>query len=119
MTAANWARLKVEGSYRLRRGAWYAVSALVGDDVLVRVGGKWVRVPWASVEVTGAPPSRWTVVARPANAVMIPEGWGPYYGVCPRCRHRAALQGVPKVLQCPRCNKRSTVAWEEAYLGRQ
>jgi len=119
VTAVNWARLKVDGPYRLRRGAWYPVSALAEGEVLVHVGRHWVRVPWAAVEVSGALPSRWTVVPRPANAVMLPPSWGAHYAVCPRCRHRAALQSAPEAMQCPRCGKSSTVAWDEAYLGRQ
>jgi hypothetical protein len=119
MTAVNWARLKVEGPYRLRRGAWYAVRALVKDEVLVHVGGKWVRVPWAAVEVSATPPRRWTVVPRPGNAVMLPASWGANYAVCPECRHRAPLQGMPPTMQCPRCGKLSPVAWDEAYLGRK
>ena len=101
MTAVNWARLKVDGPYRLRRGAWYAVRAVANDEVLVHVSGKWVRVPWPAVEVTESLPSRWTVVPRPANAVMIPASWGAHYAVCPRC------------------GKLSPVAWDEAYLGRK
>ena len=119
VTAVNWARLKVDGPYRLRRGAWYAVRAVANDEVLVHVSGKWVRVPWAAVEVTEALPSRWTVVPRPPNAVMIPPSWGPHYAVCPRCRHRAPLQARLETMQCPRCGKLSSVAWDEAYLGRK
>jgi len=90
LKALQWARLKVEGGYRLRRGAWYAVGAIEGDNVLIRVRGDWVRVPWAALEVTGTEPSRWTVVPRPANVVMLPETWGPHYGVCPRCHYPAS-----------------------------
>jgi hypothetical protein len=119
ITAVNWARLKVHGPYRLRRGAWYAVRAVANEAVMVHVAGRWVRVPWAAVEVTESLPSRWTVVPRPANAVMIPTSWGAHYAVCPRCRHRAPLQGQPESMQCPRCGKLSPVAWDEAYLGRK
>ncbi len=116
--ALQWARLRVEGGYRLRRGAWYAVGAIEGDNVLIRVRGDWVRGPWAALEVTGTEPSRWTVVPRPANVVMLPETWGPHYGVCPRCHYRASLEGAPETMRCPRCFGRFAVAWEEAYLGR-
>src|SRR6266568_3764863 len=95
------------------------VRAVANDEVLVHVSGKWVRVPWPAVEVTESLPSRWTVVPRPANAVMIPASWGAHYAVCPRCRHRAPLQGRPETMQCPRCGKLSPVAWDEAYLGRK
>src|SRR3989441_6262608 len=66
VTAVNWARLKVDGPYRLRRGAWYAVRAGANDEVLVHVSGKWVRVPWAAGEVAGSLPTRWAVVRRAA-----------------------------------------------------
>ncbi len=49
IAAVNWARLKVDGPYRLRRGAWYAVRAVANDEVLVHVSGKWVRVPWRTL----------------------------------------------------------------------
>ena len=114
----QWVRLKVEASYRLRRGAWYAVGAIVGNDVLIRVHGEWVRVPWAALEVTGMPPSRWTVVPRPAKVIMLPETWGPHYGVCPRRHYRASLEGAPQTMRCPRCSGLFAVAWDERYLGR-
>ena len=119
MTASHWARLKVEGSYPLRRGAWYSVSAFVKDQVVVRLGRAWVSVPWSVVELAGTAPRRWTIVPRPANAVLLPEDWGAQYAVCPQCSHRAPLRGAPATMHCPRCNRLSAVAWDEAYLGRQ
>jgi len=85
--------------------------------VLIRVRGEWMRVPWAALEVTGTEPSRWTVVPRPANVVMLPETWGAHYGVCPRCHYRASLEGAPETMRCPRCFGRFAVAWEEHTLG--
>lgn len=117
-TSLHWARLKVDGGYGLRRGAWYTVGALTGEEALIRVRGQWVHVPWAVLEVTGTPPSRWTVVPRPANVVMLPETWGPHYGVCPRCHYRASLEGAPQEMRCPRCSGLFGVAWDEEYLGR-
>lgn len=114
----QWARLKVNERYRLRRGAWYPVSAVKGAEVLIHVRGTWVHVPWTALEVTGTPPSRWTVVPRPANAVMLPEAWGAHYGVCPRCHHRASLEGAPQSMRCPRCGGLFAVAWDDPYLGR-
>ena len=118
MTGSHWARLKVEGSYPLRRGAWYSVSAFVRDEVVVHVGRSWLSVPWSAVELTGTQPRRWTVVPRPANAVLLPEDWGAYYAVCPECCHRAPLRGTPETMHCPDCNRLSSVAWDEPYLGR-
>ena len=109
--------MKIDGPYRLRRGACYAVSAIVGGEVLIRVRKLWVRVPWAAVEVSETPPSRWSVVPRPANAVMLPETWGPSYGVCPNCHNRAPFQGAPHTMRCPQCAGLFGVAWDEGYLG--
>ena len=112
----NWARVTVDGPYRLRRGAWYAVSAIVGGEVLIRVHKNWAHVPLAAVEVSETPPSHWTVVPRPANAVMLPETWGPNYGVCPRCQHRASLERAPQTMRCPQCAGLFAVGWDEGYL---
>lgn len=115
--AKTWARLKLDGSYPLRRGAWYVVSALVKDQVLVRTGGTLVSVPVAAVDLTSTTPSRWTVVPRPLTAVMVPATLA-HYAVCPHCRHRVQLTALPTTLQCSRCGKLAPVAWDEAYLGR-
>ena len=112
----NWARVKDDNAYRLRRGAWYAVSAIVNGEVLIRVRKTWVRVPWAAVELSDTPPTRWSVVPRPANAVMLPETWGPNYGVCPRCHYRASLHRAPQTMRCPQCVGLFAVAWDEGYL---
>jgi len=37
MTELEWARLKVEGPYPLRRGAWYRVTEFFPDEVVVDV----------------------------------------------------------------------------------
>src|SRR2546422_4949329 len=105
--------------------SWYFFFFFQAEDGIRDVAVTGVQtcalpiVPWPAVEVTESLPSRWTVVPRPANAVMIPATWGAHYAVCPRCRHRAPLQGRPETMQCPRCGKLSPVAWDEAYLGRK
>ena len=35
MTELEWARLKVEGPYPLRRGAWYRVTEVFPDEVVL------------------------------------------------------------------------------------
>lgn len=99
-----WARLKVEGGFPLRRGAWYRVTKFARDAVVLDVHGQPVVVPRTVVEIVGTPPQHWAVVSRPARSVMLPESWGPNYGVCPNCRHRAPLHGPREELRCPRCN---------------
>jgi hypothetical protein len=114
----QWARLKVEAPYPLRRGAWYRVTTRTPRDVVLEVNRKSVHVPVALLEfVGGRPPRRWSVVRRPADAVRLPDGWGEHYGVCPSCRHRAPLYGAPKTLRCPRCSELFVVAWDELDPG--
>jgi len=115
----HWVRLKTEGELPLRRGAWYRVAALASQNVTVEIQRKAVAVPRDLVEVVQAPPQRWTVVRRPAQAVRLPVSWGEAYGVCPGCRERASLSGSPAKLRCPRCNGLFPVAWEETYLDRK
>jgi hypothetical protein len=115
----RWARLKAPGPYPLRRGAWYPVRNALRDEAVLDVNGKPVSVPQSVIELIDSPPRRWTVVASPANAVLIPANWGTHYVVCPSCRHRAPLQGTPATMRCPRCNEVFGIAWDEAYLGRK
>ncbi|HEV2750558.1 MAG TPA: hypothetical protein VGV12_08560 [Gemmatimonadales bacterium] len=118
-TSLHWARLKVEGPYPVRRGAWYRVTKDAKDTVVLDVRHKPVTVPRSAVELVGTPPRRWTVVPRPARAVMLPETWGDYYAVCPSCQHRAPLYGIPQTMHCPRCSGLFVVAWDEPYLGQK
>jgi hypothetical protein len=113
-----WARLRTEGPYPLRRGAWYQVSQFEKHDVLLDVHWAPVRVPRTAIEIVGARPLRWTVVARPKKAVRLPESWGPQYGVCPSCGNRSSLESAPQTMGCQQCEGLFPVAWEEKYLGR-
>ena len=105
MTELEWARLKVEGPYPLRRGAWYRVTEFFPDEVVLDVNRKPVTLPLALLELRGRLPGRWTVVPRPINVVRVPESWGERYGVCPSCRSRAPLLGSPQAMPCPRCHE--------------
>jgi uncharacterized C2H2 Zn-finger protein len=116
-SSLHWARLKAEGPYPLRRGAWYRVTKFASTEVLLDVNRLPVIVPRSAVELVGTPPRHWTVVVRPANAVRLPQSWGDRYLVCPSCRARAPVPGAP-ILRCPRCNSLFPVAWDEKYLGR-
>jgi hypothetical protein len=116
--APQWARLKVEAPYPLRRGAWYRVTTRTPREVVLDVHDKAVHVPHTVLEFAGGrPPRRWSVVRRPADAVRLPDAWGDHYGVCPSCAHRAPLYGSPHTLRCPRCNKLFAVAWDELEPG--
>jgi hypothetical protein len=114
-----WARVTTDGPYPLRRGAWYPVNELAKDHVLLDVLWAPVNVPRAAVEIAEERPLRWTVVPRPRQAVSLPESWGPVYGVCPNCGHRASLQNAPPILGCQQCEGLFPVAWDEKYLGRK
>jgi hypothetical protein len=113
MTELEWARLKVEGPYPLRRGAWYRVTEFSPDEVVVDVNRKPVTLPLSLLDLRGRLPDRWTIVPRPTNAVRLPERWGERYGVCPRCRSRAPLHGSPHAMPCPRCHEVFPVGWDE------
>jgi len=116
MTELEWARLKVEGPYPLRRGAWYRVTEFFPDEVVVDVNRKPVTLPLSLLDVRGELPRRWTIVPRPTNAVRLPKSWGERYGVCPSCKSRALLRGSPQTMPCPRCRGVFPVAWDEQYL---
>jgi hypothetical protein len=114
MAELEWARLKVfAGPYPLRRGAWYRVTAVFPDEVVVDINRKPVTVPLYLLDLRGRLPGRWTIVPRPANAVRLSERWGERYGVCPSCKSRAPLRGSPQTMACPRCRGVFPVGWEE------
>jgi len=115
----QWARLKTEGRFPLRRGAWYRVIKIAPTEVVLTVNRTPVTVPRSAVELVEAPPGHWTVVARPVEGIRVPESWGDRYAVCPSCRCRAPTTGKPQTIRCPRCNGLFPVAWDERYLGRK
>lgn len=116
-SATQWARLKEDVPCDLRRGAWYKVMKLAAVQAVVDVKGKQVAIPRTAVELTPAPPLRWSVVPSPKAAPRYPPSWGRQYAVCPNCRDRAQLVGTPTTLRCTRCNGLFDVAWDEPYLS--
>ena len=114
-----WARLKIEGPFPLRRGAWYWVSEATEIVMALDVHGQTIVLPTAVLDVVHRQPDRWTVVPRPENATLLPPpSWGDHYGVCPSCAHRAPLFGAPAKVGCRHCGLSFAVAWDEGYLGR-
>ena len=109
MDVLHWARLKAEGPYPLRRGAWYRVIELHPHEVVLDVQWKPVSVPPSLVEVVDERPLHWTAVPRPREAVRLREDWD-QYGVCPNCGNRASLEGAPKELRCTQCQESFPVA---------
>src|SRR5205823_12195830 len=86
----QWGRLQVDVNCALRRGAWYRVAGLAALEAVLDVNRRPLKVPHYLVQVVSRPPTRWSVVPRPAGAGQLPAEWGPQYGVCPSCRERAA-----------------------------
>jgi hypothetical protein len=115
---SHWARLKIEGPYPLRRGAWYVVTEFQPQQVVLDVLWEPVSIPHSEVDIVDERPVKWTAVPRPRDAVKLPESWGNEYGVCPNCGNRASLASAPRDLRCTQCEGYFPVNWEENYLGR-
>ncbi|HUK22315.1 MAG TPA: hypothetical protein VLV45_12270 [Gemmatimonadales bacterium] len=116
---SSWARLRSDGPFPLRRGAWYRVSDATEIMVELEVHGDTIALPTTLFDVVDRRPDRWTVVPRPRNALLLPPpSWGEQYGVCPSCAHRVPLFGAPLTLSCKRCESSFAVAWDEGYFGR-
>lgn len=116
--AGKWARLQANLNCNLRRGAWYRLIKDGGLEAVVDVRGKPVLVVKAFLQISNAPPRRWTVVPRPQDvpAHRVNAGGGSHYAVCPSCRDRVPLRGRPRRLLCQRCRIDFEVAWDEQYL---
>jgi hypothetical protein len=112
----QWARVKPDLNYRLRRGAWYRVLRSNLTDAVVQVEQRDVTVPLAALQLVSRRPERWTVVALPRDAVDIPFSWGSRYGVCPKCSARAPLLERVATLHCTACDEMFAVGWTERYF---
>lgn len=114
MPKRYWARLRVDLDCPLRRGAWYGVRRLRPLEAVVDVVGEQVTVPRSALEISSAPPHRWSVVPHPKN----PERFSGVteYAVCPNCRERVPLKERLERLQCRRCRAMADVAWDEPYF---
>lgn len=110
----QWARVRGDVNCTVRRGAWYEVLRLTADEAILDVDTRPFRVARSSLQVVPRRPQRWSVVARPSDAVNMPLSWGSRYGVCPGCRHRAPLKTHPTELRCGRCGGVFSVAWDDA-----
>src|SRR5690349_6470300 len=112
MPKRYWARLKVDLDCPLRRGAWYGVRRLRPPEAVVDVSGERVTVPRAALEISSAPPRRWSVVSRPKNPARFPTE----YAVCPNCSERVPLKERLARMECRRCRATADVAWDEPYF---
>ncbi|MGH7536999.1 MAG: hypothetical protein ACREMF_00050 [Gemmatimonadales bacterium] len=115
MPAQQWARLQSDVNVKLRRGAWYRILKLGPLEAVVEVNRRPMAVARTLLQIVQAPPTRWSVVPAPHNALRFPAGWGERYAVCPSCRGRAPLEGRPANLRCSRCNGLFDVAWDEPF----
>jgi hypothetical protein len=114
MTTGQWARLRPAEGGHLRRGAWYRVVRLTPVEVVVDVNGTPTALPRPSLEILPTPPTRWTVVARPARSARLPLTWGSRYAVCPGCRERARLEERTTSMRCPKCNGYFAIGWDNS-----
>src|SRR5213596_4146238 len=73
----QWGRLQVDVNCALRRGAWYRVARLASLEAILDVNHRPLKVPHYLVQVVSRPPTRWSVVPRPAGAGELPAEWGP------------------------------------------
>jgi hypothetical protein len=117
MTMPQWARLDADVDSPLRRGAWYPVTRVSATEITVDVNHRPTSVPRNLMSLHGKPPSAWTVVPRPRDAIRMPASWGDTYAVCPNCRERSRLNDHPASLRCQRCNGFFPVDWNEKYLA--
>ncbi len=115
MPGMQWARLQANLNVRLRRGAWYRIKQVGPLQVVLEVRGQTLQVPAAFLQIIETPPRRWTVVARPDDAVRLPSSWGNRYAVCPSCRERQPIDGHPGAMRCNRCRASFDIDWRESY----
>lgn len=112
-----WARLQLDVSCGLRRGAWYRVVKLTADEATVQVPHRErVQVPRRFLQTRFARPRRWTVVPHSPAADAPPERRRSRYAVCPICRARAPIIADPVDMRCPGCDGLFGIAWDEEYL---
>src|SRR2546430_16867975 len=95
-----WARVKLDGDYPIRRGAWYRVTQFAKEHIILEPPGTFATVPRQAVELVGTPPRRWTVVPRPPGATWLPQRWGQHYCAWPGCPHLPPPPPIPQVLSC-------------------
>ena len=100
----QWARVRGDVNCNVRRGAWYEVLRLTPEEAILEVERRSVSVPRSSLQIVPVRPQRWSVVARPSDAVSMLLSLGSRYAVCPNCHHRAPLKGHVTEMRCARCN---------------
>lgn len=113
--APQWARVRGDGNFHIRRGAWYQVVRLTPETAVLDVNRQPITIARSAVQIVPVHPERWSVVPRPPDAVNLPLSWGSKYAVCPGCSQRAPLKGQWTELVCTRCHGVFPVAWDDPY----
>jgi hypothetical protein len=113
--APQWARVRVDANCGVRRGAWYEVLKLTAEEAVLNVRERPMHIARPFLQVVPLRPQRWSVVARPRDAIDLPLSWGSRYAVCPSCAHRRSLAGQPTELECPKCRGVFPVAWSDPF----
>src|SRR2546430_2286704 len=114
---SRWARLRVNVTCGLRRGAWYPVVRLAKDRAVLEVTDDRRPMPRRPLQTVFSRPVHWSIVPLPEGAVDVPSDWGTRYVRCPACQARAARSGHTPELPCPHCRQTFQVAWAEYYLS--
>jgi len=117
MPELSWARLATDLRCGLRRGAWYRVIREADGQVIVDVDHRPATVLREYLEVVNVRPDRWTIVERPSDAAGPAAAWGPSYGVCPHCSHRAPLVRPVVEARCSKCGGTFLIDWSAPYLA--
>src|SRR2546428_13488585 len=104
MTTGQWARLRPAEAAHLRRGAWYRVLRLTPLEAVLDVNGTQTTFPRPSLEILPTPPTRWTVVPRPARPPRLPPPGGARSPVCPNSPGRAPPQSRAPRMALPNGN---------------
>ena len=107
----RWGRVRDGVRSRLRRGAWYPVLSAGRHSVVLDVRGMSVSVHHSYLVLTFARPTRWSIVARPPDAGLMPESWGAWYAVCPGCAAREPVTQVTGTMACTRCDQGFHIDW--------
>jgi hypothetical protein len=117
MSPSKWARVSQSEAFGLRRGAWYPVVSDGSSQLVVLDVNKSIRpVNRVHLEFRDERPMTWSVVRREpterAAQVATAKALGPMYGVCPRCRYRAAVPEQEALHTCPACTASAEVDWD-------
>lgn len=115
MEPKQWARVRQAGAHGLRRGAWYpVVNASKPTIVFLDVNRHNVAMDRTLLDISDAPPQRWSVVSLAEPVAARRADWVDLdvtYGVCPGCRARANLPIGATHAHCGHCGGEFAIDW--------